>query len=301
MKNLLILLDNRPGALADMGETLGRAGVSLEGGGMFVVDGKGVANFLVEDGVEGRKALEDAGIAVLRENDVVLVKLNQDEPGQLGKLLRRMSDAGVNILTQYSDHNQQLVLVVDRLQEAQDVCDRWMAERSTSRTNVASAGNHAHHYAVQVTWTGNTGAGTATYAGYGSDHTISASDKATISGSSDPAFRGDRTHYNPEELLIASASACHMLTYLHLCAVNKIVVLTYDDQCTGEMRESSDSSCAFVRIDLRPEVTVSSESNLKLAEALHELAHENCLIANSLRPPIFVHPKAHTVIPDCAR
>jgi len=290
MKNLSMLLENRPGTLADLGETLGRAGVSLEGGGMFVVDGKGVANFLVEDGTAGRKALEDAGIAVLSEDDVIRLKLQQDEPGQLGKLLRRMAEAGVNVLTQYSDHNHELVLVVEQLQKAQNVSDRWMAERSVAKPSVA-AKIRTHHYAVQITWTGNTGSGTARYASYEREHTISAPDKAQISGSSDPAFRGDRSRYNPEELLVASASACHMLTYLHLCAVNKIVVLSYEDSCTGEMRENADSGGTFERIDLQPEIMISSCSDLKLAEALHEQAHQHCIIANSLRVPISIHPK----------
>ena len=299
MKNLLVLLEHRPGALADMSESLGRAGVSLEGGGMFVVDGKGVANFLVEDGSAGRKALEGAGIALLREDDVILLKLKQDEPGQLGKLLRRMAEAGVNVLTQYSDHNHQLVLVVDQFQKARDVADRWMTERSASKTSAAPSRTRAHHYTVQVAWTGNTGAGTATYAGYARDHTISVVEKPTINGSSDPAFRGDRLRYNPEELLVASVSTCHMLTYLHLCAVSKIVVLTYEDRCTGEMQESADSSGAFVRIDLRPNTTVSPDSDLRLAEALHEQAHRQCFIANSLKAPIFIHPKMQKSISDC--
>lgn len=298
MKNLSILLEDRPGALADLGEALGRAGVSLEGGGMFVVNGKGVANFLVADGSGGRKALEDAGMVVLREDDVLTLKLNQDEPGQLGKLLRRMADAGVNVVTQYSDHDHQLVLVVDRLEQAQDVSERWMAERSAAAKSAASA-TTIHWYGVQVAWTGNRGAGTATYAGYARDHTISAPQKAAISGSSDPAFRGDRTRYNPEELLVASASACHMLTYLHLCAVNKVVVLRYEDQCTGEMQVGGDGSGAFVRIDLRPEITVSREADVKLAEALHEQAHQICFIANSLKTPLHIHAKCKGSTNDC--
>ena len=294
MKNLSILLENRPGALADMGEALGRAGVSIEGGGMFVVDGKGVANFVVEDGAAGRKALEEAGMTVLREDDVVLTKLNQDEPGQLGKLLRRMADAGVNVITQYSDHDRRLVLVVDRLQEAREVADGWMQERSTANTGASSTRSREHHYAVEVKWTGNTGAETATYAGYRREHTISAPQKAVIDGSSDPAFRGDGTRYNPEELLVASASACHMLTYLHLCAMNKIIVLAYEDPCTGEMRESEDGAGAFVRIDLRPEITISSKSDVRSAEVLHERAHQLCFIANSLKTPVRISPKVRS-------
>jgi organic hydroperoxide reductase OsmC/OhrA len=296
MKNLSILLEDRPGALAEMGETLGRAGVSIEGGGMFVVEGKGVANFLVDDGTAGLRALEDAGIQVIREEDVVIQKLNQGEPGQLGKLLRRMAEADVNVLTQYSDHDHRLVLVVDNLQAAQSVSDRWMEERSTSLKNNeigTSTKKRIHHYGTQVTWTGNTGSGTSSYAAYGREHTISSPGKTAISGSSDPSFRGDSTCYNPEELLVASASACHMLTYLHLCAVNKIVVVSYQDHPSGEMEETTGASGKFVRVDLKPSVTITPGSNAKLAEALHEEAHKNCFIANSLKIPVFLQPTIH--------
>ena len=294
MKNLSILLDNRPGALADMGEALDKAGVSVEGGGMFVMNGTGIANFLVEDADAGRRALEDAGIKVTREDDVVLLKLNQDESGQLGKLLRRMAQADVNVTTQYSDHNHQLVLVVDDLQSARRASDQWMAERAAPKMNDAFRalpGGHKHHYAVEVTWTGNIGSGTATYAGYERRHTISALGKAIVYGSSDPAFRGDGSLYNPEELLVASVSACHMLTYLHLCAVNKIVVSAYQDRCTGQMKESVKSSGALTRINLEPEVTISPECDLELAEALHEQAHHSCFIANSIKTTIVLRPK----------
>ena len=125
MKDLSISLENRPGALADMGETLGRAGVSIEGGGVFVANGTGVAHFLFEDGSAARSALERAGITVVAENEVVMLKLRQGEPGQLGKLARRMAEAGVNIEVQYSDHDHNLVLVVDDFERARAVAEKW--------------------------------------------------------------------------------------------------------------------------------------------------------------------------------
>jgi len=130
MKDLAIALDNRPGALADMGEALGKAGVSVEGGGAWVVDGKAVAHFLFEDGTAARKALEAHGIKVLAERDVVVQRLKQDVPGQLGKLARRMGDAGVNIEVLYSDHNNQLILVVDDVEKARAVSTAWASERA---------------------------------------------------------------------------------------------------------------------------------------------------------------------------
>jgi organic hydroperoxide reductase OsmC/OhrA len=252
MKNLRILLADHPGRLAAMAETLGSAGISIEGGGMFVVDGKGIANFLVEDGPAARQALEAVGIEVIRQDDVVIQKLNQDEPGQLGKLLRKMAQANVNVVTQYSDHNHQLVLVVDDLQAAQALSDAWMQERSApEKTGTAAlpAKTRSHHYAVDILWTGNKGAGTSGYTAYERSHDISSSEKAVIGGSSDPPFRGDRTRYNPEELLVASASACHMLSYLHLCATNGVVVVSYEDRPTGEIEEVIGGPGAFVQMD----------------------------------------------------
>ncbi len=125
MKDLTIALENRPGALAEMGEALGRAGVSIEGGGAFVVDGREVAHFLFEDGAAARRALEAAGIRVLEERDVLVQRLDQAEPGQLGKISRRMADAGVNIEALYSDHDHQLILVVDDIAAARAVSEAW--------------------------------------------------------------------------------------------------------------------------------------------------------------------------------
>jgi hypothetical protein len=126
MFDLHIELTDRPGALASMGEALGNAGVSIEGGGVFVVEGIGVAHFLFADGEAARRALEDAGIRVVSVKEVVTLRLRQGEPGQLGKVARHMSDAGVNIEVQYSDHDHQLILVVDDLERGKAVAEEWM-------------------------------------------------------------------------------------------------------------------------------------------------------------------------------
>jgi hypothetical protein len=133
VKDLTIALENRPGALAEMGEALGRAGVSVEGGGAFVVNGVGVAHFLFVDGAAARRALEAAGIRVLAERDVLVQRLRQGEPGQLGKISRRMAEAGVNIEVQYSDHDHQLILVVDDLAKGRAVSEAWEREHSDAR------------------------------------------------------------------------------------------------------------------------------------------------------------------------
>lgn len=134
MKDLSIALEHRPGALAEMGEALARAGVSIEGGGAFVVDGSGVAHFLFDDGRTARQALETAGIRVLEEREVVVQRLDQATPGQLGALTRRMAEAGVNIEVLYSDHDHRLILVVDDAALGRSVADAWeRAARAAGR------------------------------------------------------------------------------------------------------------------------------------------------------------------------
>jgi len=147
-----------------------------------------------------------------------------------------------------------------------------------------------HHYEVNVEWTGNKGQGTANYRGYGRSHTIAAADKPVILGSSDPAFRGDRGCYNPEELLVASVSACHMLWYLHLCAEAKVIVLRYGDDPTGTLLETVEGGGRFREVVLRPKVAIAPTSDVTLAQKLHETAHHHCFIANSVNFPIRCEP-----------
>jgi hypothetical protein len=125
MRDLAIQLAHRPGAIAEMGEALGAAGVSLEGGGAFAVSTGGLAHFLVADAERARRALADAGITVLADREVVAVRLNQELPGQLGRLARRVAQAGVNIEVLYSDHSHRLILVVDRPDAARGVLEAW--------------------------------------------------------------------------------------------------------------------------------------------------------------------------------
>jgi hypothetical protein len=125
MKDIAIHLQDKPGALAEMGETLGSAGVSLEGGGVFVHDGKGVAHFLIEDAEKAKQALETKGIEVAAIHDVLIQKLKQDVPGQLGKICRLMAKNNINILVQYSDHSNQLILVVDDHEKGKLISDNW--------------------------------------------------------------------------------------------------------------------------------------------------------------------------------
>lgn len=131
MFDLEIHMNNQCGQLALMGETLGSAGVSVEGGGMWLVDGIGVAHFLVDDGQRARAALEQAGMTVAACRQVLMQRLDQDEAGQLGKFCRTMADAGINIEVLYSDHDHQLVVAVDDHAAALTIRDAWMAKRAT--------------------------------------------------------------------------------------------------------------------------------------------------------------------------
>jgi organic hydroperoxide reductase OsmC/OhrA len=146
-----------------------------------------------------------------------------------------------------------------------------------------AAGKGEHHYAVEVAWTGNRGTGTSNYRAYGRDHTVSAAGKPVIAGSADTAFRGDADRWNPEELLVAALSACHQLAYLHLCAVAGIGVVAYRDEATGTMEwDAASGSGRFVRVLLRPRVTIRARDDADLAHKLHEEAHAKCFIASSV-------------------
>lgn len=141
-----------------------------------------------------------------------------------------------------------------------------------------------------VRWTGNQGSGTSAYRAYSRNHEISAAGKPVVPASSDPAFNGDPGRYNPEDLLVASLSGCHMLWYLHLCAVNKVVVLEYQDNASGTMEETAGGG-HFVEVTLHPTITVTAQSDLDTARRLHHDAHEKCFIAGSVNFPVRVQPE----------
>jgi organic hydroperoxide reductase OsmC/OhrA len=147
---------------------------------------------------------------------------------------------------------------------------------------MSTADHKQHTFKVDVEWTGNLGRGTATYNAYERSHEISAPGKPVIPGSSDPAFRGDKSRYNPEELLVASLSGCHMLWYLHLCAEAHILVTGYVDHATGAMAINKDGGGHFTEVLLKPVVTIGMDSDSERANELHHRAHELCFIANSV-------------------
>ncbi len=126
MKDIEILFENKLGQLALMGETLGKNKISLEGGGVFQNGDLSIAHFLVEEADKAKVGLEKVGIKVIKISEVIIQKLRQDVPGQLGAFCKELADAKVNILTQYSDHSNQLIVVVDNYEKAKVVSDKWM-------------------------------------------------------------------------------------------------------------------------------------------------------------------------------
>lgn len=149
----------------------------------------------------------------------------------------------------------------------------------------------AHRFDTTVTWTGNLGTGTSGYRDYSRNHDIAGAGKsALIAGSSDPAFRGDQTRYNPEELLVASVSACHMLWVLHLCAQAKITVVEYVDQASGTMTLNPDGSGQFSEVTLRPRITVLESGRDADLTAVNQKAHDLCFIARSVNFPVRHEP-----------
>jgi organic hydroperoxide reductase OsmC/OhrA len=149
----------------------------------------------------------------------------------------------------------------------------------------------AHRYTAAVHWTGNTGTGTAHYAGYSRAHEVRGTGKPTIPCSSDPAFRGDPACYNPEELLVASLAGCHMLWFLHQCAMAGVVVETYEDAPEGTMVETEGGGGHFTAVVLRPLATFRETPDPSLVHALHERSHALCYIANSVNFPVSVVPR----------
>ncbi len=147
-----------------------------------------------------------------------------------------------------------------------------------------------HHYALAIEWAGNLGTGTSDYRAYTRNHLVSAENKPNIMASSDPHFRGDQTRYNPEEMLVAALSSCHMLSYLHLCATHGIVVLEYKDNATATMVVNPDGSGQLTEATLNPIVKVKDTSMNAKAVALHDQAEKLCFIARSVNFPVHHKP-----------
>lgn len=147
-----------------------------------------------------------------------------------------------------------------------------------------------HHYKVAIKWTGNLGTGTSNYHAYSRNHLVQVEGKAPIESSSDPAFRGDPNRYNPEEMLVAALSSCHMLWYLHLCSEAGIIVTSYIDKAEGVMVEDQSGSGRFTEVILKPSISLANMNMMDQANVLHTKANQLCFIANSCNFPIKHQP-----------
>ena len=152
-----------------------------------------------------------------------------------------------------------------------------------------------HQYEVHLTWGGNRGEGTASYRAYARDHEARAGSRPTILGSSDPAFRGDPARWDPERLLVVSLSQCHLLWYLHLCAVEGVVVVSYEDRATGVMELEDDGGGQFAEVTLHPVVEVRDQAMVQRALELHERASSLCFIARSVNFPVRHDPQVRVL------
>lgn len=148
----------------------------------------------------------------------------------------------------------------------------------------------SEQYEIINEWTGNTGSGTSSYTSYSRSHEFRVEGKPTLPGTSATSYRGQPDRYNPEELLVASVSACHMLWYLHLCAEAGVVVESYTDKAVGELTTYPAGSGEFACITLRPKITISAKSDLNIARRLHAEANAMCFIARSLKCDVLHEP-----------
>jgi len=143
-----------------------------------------------------------------------------------------------------------------------------------------------HEYHISLDWTGNRGTGTENYRGYGRDHVVRSAGLPDLPGTADPTFHGDKDRWNPEQLLLAALSQCHMLSYLHIAVTHGVIVTGYSDSATGLLRLNRDNSGEFVRAILRPAVNLADEAQRELADSLHEEANKVCFIARSVNFPV---------------
>ncbi|MFE1665940.1 OsmC family protein [Microbacterium sp. P02] len=147
-----------------------------------------------------------------------------------------------------------------------------------------------HRYALRTTWTGDRGTGTTGYRDYDRSVTIEVDGKPQLLASADRPFRGDPARWNPEDLLLASLSECHLLSYLYACVKTGVVVVAYEDEASAVMQEDGHGGGAFTEVVLRPRVTIAEESMTDAATAAHAEANALCFIANSVNFPVRHEP-----------
>ena len=156
-----------------------------------------------------------------------------------------------------------------------------------------------HTYATHLTWTGNRGTGTSHYRAYDRAHEVRFANKPTLLCSSDPAFRGDPSRHNPEELLVASLSSCHMLFFLFFAAKAGLKIDRYEDQAIGELARNSKGVMAMLKVRLRPQIVWAGNApSAEQLDKLHHSAHEACYIANSVTTEVVVEAVKAGVEPE---
>ncbi len=153
---------------------------------------------------------------------------------------------------------------------------------------------HTHHYRATLIWTGAALGPAADYQSYSREFRVEIAGKPPLTGSADPTFRGDPALVNPEDMLLASLSSCHALSYLALCARARIPVVSYRDEATGTM-DMKDGRIRFVEVVLHPQVTIAAGADLEQARRLHPKAHDHCFIANSVNFPVRNEPEIAVV------
>lgn len=146
-----------------------------------------------------------------------------------------------------------------------------------------------HHYELALTWQGNRGTGTSGYREYGRQVLLESAGKPAIDASADKPFRGDADRWNPEELLVAALSECHLLSYLHVAVTHGVVVTAYADRPVGTMRQEGIGG-RFTEVLLRPQVSISDPAQIELATRIHADAAAACFIAASVNFPVRHEP-----------
>jgi organic hydroperoxide reductase OsmC/OhrA len=147
-----------------------------------------------------------------------------------------------------------------------------------------------HRYRVRVEWTGDRGTGTSGYRAYGRENVVTVEGKPPLECSADRAFHGDADRWNPEDLLVASLSQCHMLSYLHAAVLHGLVVTGYRDEATGVMAQTADGGGHFTSVTLHPIVEIADPAQAELAQSLHRQANAMCFIASSVNFPVHHEP-----------
>jgi organic hydroperoxide reductase OsmC/OhrA len=189
-----------------------------------------------------------------------------------------------------SDRSLQDILLT-RCDVEVEVCKPFWRAGTLRRADIQAKeeqmADRTHRYEARLIWTGGTAS--LPFRNHDRSYQLDAPGKPAILGSSDKVFRGDGRRWNPEDLLVASLSACYHLWYMHLCATAGIVVLAYEDAAEGEMVEQGAGGAGqFVRVTLRPHITLAVGTDRDKALALHETAHRNCFIARSVNFPVIV-------------